>query len=362
MTDLSSPDPKPTPQPEEPSEPREYLLIAGPCSAESRNQLMEVAERLQSLSIDLFRASIWKPRTRPGSFEGIGEEGLEWLREVKQRFGYRTTTEVCTAQQTEAALKGGVDVLWIGARTTTNPYSVKEIVETLRGTETPLLIKNPMCPDLSLWLGAIERCQAVGLNDITAVFRGFPPHSSFKLNYRNAPYWSIALELKERLPELPILCDPSHITGRSNAVGEVSQRALLLGFDGLMIECHPNPSEACTDASQQLTPEELIALVHSLKTYPPHANSENPSIDAYRILLAELDNLIVSHIANRMDLAQRIGRYKQSHHIPVVQEKQYQTALAHATAWGESLGLSPKFIQRFMDLLHEESIRIQQNA
>ena len=358
MNEQSAPSPKPSPLPEEPTEPRSYRLIAGPCSAESREQLLATAEGLQPLGIDLFRAGIWKPRTKPGGFEGIGIEGLSWLAEVKEKFGYRTTTEVCTYRHAEAALEAGVDVLWIGARTSTNPHSVQEIAEVLRGSNIPLMIKNPMCPDLQLWIGTIERFWQVGITDISAIFRGFPPPPAIKIDYRNAPYWGVAFEFQNELPDIPL---PSHITGRREAIQAVSQKALNLGFQGLMIESHIQPAKALTDARQQVTPSELKTIIDSLVIRSKATRIEDIRLMSYRATLAEMDNLLISNLAHRMIVAARIGELKRRADIPVLQEAQFEANLAEYISWAESLGLDPSFVKNFMTLIHEESVRIQHN-
>lgn len=361
MNEQSAPSPKPSPLPEEPTEPRSYRLIAGPCSAESREQLLATAEGLQPLRIDLFRAGIWKPRTKPGGFEGVGSEGLSWLAEVKEKFGYRTTTEVCTCKHAEAALEAGVDVLWIGARTSTNPHSVQEIAEVLRGSNTPLMIKNPMCPDLQLWIGTIERFWQVGITDISAIFRGFPPPPAIKVDYRNAPYWGVAFEFQNELPDIPLICDPSHIAGRREAIQAVSQKALDLGFQGLMVESHINPATARTDAHQQVTPFDLKTIIDNLVIRSKTNRIDDIRLVSYRATLAEMDNLLISNLAQRMVIATRIGELKKRADIPVLQEAQFEANLAECTSWAESLGLDPSFIKKIMTLIHEESVRIQHN-
>ena len=361
MNEQPAPSSTPSPLPEEPAEPRSYRLIAGPCSAESREQLLATAEGLQPLGIDLFRAGIWKPRTKPGGFEGIGIEGLSWLAEVKEKFGYRTTTEVCTYKHAEAALEAGVDVLWIGARTSTNPYSVQEIAEVLRGSNIPLMIKNPMCPDLQLWFGTIERFWQVGITDISAIFRGFPPPPAFKIDYRNAPYWGVAFEFQKELPDVPLICDPSHITGRREAIKTVGQKALDLGFQGLMIESHIQPASALTDARQQVTPSELKTIIDSLVIRSKETRIDDIRLKSYRATLAEMDNLLISNLAHRMIVAARIGELKRRADIPVLQEAQFEANLAEYISWAESLGLDPSFVKNFMTLIHEESVRIQHN-
>lgn len=361
MNEQSASSPKPSPLPEEPTEPRSYRLIAGPCSAESREQLLATAEGLQPLRIDLFRAGIWKPRTKPGGFEGVGSEGLSWLAEIKEKFGYRTTTEVCTCKHAEAALEAGVDVLWIGARTSTNPHSVQEIAEVLRGSNTPLMIKNPMCPDLQLWIGTIERFWQVGITDISAIFRGFPPPPAIKVDYRNAPYWGVAFEFQNELPDIPLICDPSHIAGRREAIRAVSQKALDLGFQGLMVESHINPASAQTDAHQQVTPSDLKTIIDSLVIRSKTNRVDDIRLVSYRATLAEMDNLLISNLAQRMVIATRIGELKKRADIPVLQEAQFEANLAECTSWAESLGLDPSFVKKLMTLIHEESVRIQHN-
>ncbi len=360
MNEQTAPSPKPSPSAEESTEPRSYRLIAGPCSAESREQLLATAERLRPLNIDLFRAGIWKPRTKPGGFEGIGKEGLTWMAEVKSQFGYRTITEICTAEHAHEALEAGIDALWIGARTSTSPYAVQEIAEVLRGVRVPLMIKNPMCPDLQLWIGAIERFWQVGITDITAIFRGFPPPPAMTIDYRNAPYWGVAFEFRNELPDIPLICDPSHIAGRREAVQTVSQKALDLGFQGLMIESHIDPSTAKTDAEQQLTPSALKSIIDALIEPRGVGNLDDIRLTSYRTTLAEMDNLLISNLAHRMIVAERIGALKRRVGLPVLQRAQFIANLKEYISWGESVGLDPSFVERLMTLIHEESVRIQQ--
>ena len=254
-----------------------------------------------------------------------------------------------------------MDVLWIGARTSTSPHSVQEIAEVLRGSNIPLMIKNPMCPDLQLWIGTIERFWQVGITDISAIFRGFPPPPAFKIDYRNAPYWGVAFEFQKELPDIPLICDPSHITGRREAIRTVSQKALDLGFQGLMIESHIQPASALTDARQQVTPSELKTIIDSLVIRSKETRIDDIRLKSYRATLAEMDNLLISNLAHRMIVAARIGELKRRADIPVLQEAQFEANLAEYISWAESLGLDPSFVKNFMTLIHEESVRIQHN-
>lgn len=333
-------------------------LVAGPCSAESREQVLTTARELHGTGLELFRAGLWKPRTQPGCFEGVGSVGLEWLQQVQREFGYRVATEVCLPQHAHLALEAGVDVLWLGARTVSNPYAVQSIAEVLRSTNIPVLIKNPISPDLSLWLGAIERLQAAGITDISAVFRGFSSYPSMQGIYRNTPYWSIAFELKSLMPHIPIYCDPSHITGKREEVAAMCQKGVDLGFDGLMVECHCAPTEALSDARQQVTPNELKDIMAQLR--PRKITPlEDEELKKYRTLLSETDELLLSILARRMSISHSIGAYKRSAQIPVLQAEQFASILNERSEWGEAMGLQRAFVQQIVSVIHEESVRVQ---
>lgn len=338
----------------------EPLLIAGPCGAETREQVLQTAKEIAEIkSVKLFRAGIWKPRTRPNSFEGVGEEGLLWLTDVKQQYNLKTTVEVANAQHTELALKYGVDVLWIGARTTVNPFSVQEIADVLKGVDIPVFIKNPVHADLQLWLGAIERLSLAGITKLAAIHRGF--HYAGKSKYRNKPLWELPIELKTILPELPIICDPSHISGKRELIQSVSQKALDLGMNGLMIETHINPSVALSDAQQQLTPTALKELLTQL-VYRK-GSSENTEftdkLSQFRNMIDEVDDELINVFKKRMSIIEQIGHYKKEHEITIFQLDRWQEILRTRSQWAEKLGIPKSFIEKMCQHLHEESIRIQ---
>lgn len=354
----------------------EPLLIAGPCGAETREQVLETAKGIfeidisrihsagsvtnsMSNKVSLFRAGVWKPRTRPNSFEGIGEEALHWLKEVQQVYGLKTTVEVANAHHVELALKHGVDVLWIGARTTVNPFSVQEIADVLKGVDIPVFIKNPVHADLQLWLGAIERVSQAGITKIAAIHRGF--HYAGKTKYRNKPLWEIAIELKTLLPNLPIICDPSHICGNRELIPSVAQKALDLGMNGLMIETHCNPDSALSDAQQQLTPKALNELLNQL--IHRKASSENigfiDKLTQLRSMVDEIDDELINVLKKRNSVIEQIGKYKKEHDITIFQLERWQEILHTRTLWAEKIGVSKAFAEKIYLLLHEESIRTQ---
>jgi len=336
------------------------LLIAGPCGAESLEQLMLTAKQLKEINkVSLFRAGVWKPRTRPNAFEGRGEEALKWLVEVKKEFGFKITVEVANAQHTELALKYGIDVLWIGARTTVNPFSVQEIADVLKGVDIPVMVKNPIHPDLQLWIGGIERIYNSGVNKIAAIHRGF--HFYGKTKYRNKPLWQLPIELRTLFPDLPIICDPSHISGNRELIASVSQKALDLGMNGLMIESHYDPSVAMSDAEQQLTPKNLDALVSKLVLRKQ--SSDNPvttdKLLELRKLIDEIDDELMNVLKKRTQIIEEIGAYKKEHHITIFQLKRWQEILRTRGQWADKMGISRQHIEKICQLLHEESIRIQ---
>jgi len=297
------------------------MIIAGPCSAETEEQVMETAMQLKAGGkTSMFRAGIWKPRTRPNSFEGIGEVGLKWLVDAGKESGLKTTTEVANAKHVELALKAGVDTLWIGARTTVNPFTVQEIADALEGTNIPVLIKNPVNPDLQLWLGAFERFEKAGLSDLTAIHRGFSVYNHVK--YRNVPSWEIPIALKERRPNTPVICDPSHITGNRNLLHEVSQKALDLNFEGLMLEVHPDPDNAWSDAAQQVTPQGLDHIVDALILRSHEVSGDVASlINVVRTKVGDLDDRIFDLLSERMKLSEEVGRLKRENNITILQQE-----------------------------------------
>ncbi len=337
------------------------LVIAGPCSAESEEQVFQTAKALaESGKVDLFRSGIWKPRTRPNSFEGVGTIGLKWLRRVKEETGLKTTTEVANKQHVFEALKYGVDVLWLGARTTVNPFSVQEVADALEGVDIPVIIKNPINPDLKLWIGAIERIYKAGIDRIAVIHRGFSYHGETK--YRNVPRWQLPIELKRRFPELPIICDNSHICGRRDTLQAVAQKALDLDFDGLMTEVHPDPDNAWSDAAQQITPSVYLKMIEELKLRK--LTSDDPeyihSIEHLRQEIDELDEELMNLLGRRMLLAQDIGRYKKRNNIAILQTDRWNEILEKATDAGAQQGLSSDFIKVFLRAVHQESINHQE--
>ncbi|HQV37679.1 MAG: bifunctional 3-deoxy-7-phosphoheptulonate synthase/chorismate mutase type II [Flavobacteriales bacterium] len=336
------------------------LIIAGPCSAESREQVLATAEGIveHAPQVKVFRAGVWKPRTRPGGFEGAGEAALPWLAEARERTGLLTMVEVATPQHVEAALKGGVDMLWIGARTTPNPFSVQAIADALSGTDIPIFVKNPVNPDLQLWIGALERLFAAGLTRVAAIHRGF--HWFERTPYRNSPMWEIPVRLKAAFPDLELLCDPSHIAGNRELLAGVAQQALDLNFSGLMIETHIDPEAAKSDADQQVRPQDLATLLNGStyrrSTAGPDLRDE---LQEHRDLIDRLDEEILQKVAARMEISERIGLFKQAHNIAILQPERWRYIMRAAQAMGTELGHSQHFIQALMDAVHDESIRKQ---
>ncbi|MEW6467962.1 MAG: chorismate mutase [Bacteroidota bacterium] len=336
------------------------LIISGPCGAESERQVMETAEGIaRSGRVTVFRSGIWKPRTRPNSFEGVGEKGLAWLQRVKKEFGLLTTVEVANAEHVELALRYGIDILWIGARTTVNPFSVQEIADALKGRDVPVMVKNPLHPDLQLWLGALERIHHAGIRRLIAVHRGF--YSPSSAQYRNAPLWEIPIELKTLQPELPLVCDPSHICGRTDLLQQVAQKALDLNMDGLMIESHIHPGQALSDARQQVTPVQLTELLGKLIVR--EASSDDVAfanqLQLLRGMIDGIDEDLLNILQKRMEVIEKIGEYKRDNHVTIFQLERWQEILRTRTASGLLKGMSSDFIEKICVLLHKESIRRQ---
>ena len=331
-------------------------LIAGPCSAETREQVLKTAEGLSALPLDYFRAGIWKPRTRPGEFEGVGNTAIPWLQEVKSQFGLKISTEVAKAEHVEAVLKAGFDMIWIGARSTANPFTVQEIADALKGVNIPVMVKNPTNPDLKLWIGAIERVEKAGIKEISAIHRGFSVYE--KTLYRNNPNWQIPIDLKQELPTIPLICDPSHIGGRDYLLLEIAQRAFDLRYDGLMIETHCSPKDAWTDAKQQITPAELSTLLNSLKVRG-RQEIEEEEIIQLRSQLTSKDEEIIRILRERMDVSGLIGSYKKQHNIAILQNSQWEESLRKNLERAKNADLSPQFSNDLFRLIHQESIRIQ---
>ena len=338
----------------------EPLIISGPCGAESLDQLLKTAQQLKEINkVSLFRAGVWKPRTRPNSFEGKGEEALQWLTEVKKQFGFKITVEVANAHHTEMALKYGVDVLWIGARTTANPFSVQEIADALKGIDVPVMIKNPIHADLQLWIGAIERIYNSGISKIAAIHRGF--HYYGKTKYRNKPFWQIPIELRTLFPDLPIICDSSHISGNKELIPSVSQKALDLGMNGLMIETHYNPDLALSDASQQYTPSQLNQLISKLVLRNQLSEDEliTNKLSDFRKIIDEIDDELLNVLKKRMQIIEKIAIHKKEQNISIFQLGRWQEILRTRVQWADKIGVSRQHIEKICILLHEESIRLQ---
>lgn len=336
------------------------LLIAGPCGAESPEQLLQTAQQLKKLNkVALFRAGVWKPRTRPNAFEGRGEEALKWLADIKKETEFKITVEVATAQHAELALKYGVDVLWIGARTTVNPFSVQEIADVLKGVKIPVMVKNPIHADLQLWIGGIERIYNAGISQIAAIHRGF--HFYGKTKYRNKPMWQLPIELRTLFPDLPIICDPSHISGNRELIQAVSQKALDLGMNGLMIESHFNPEIALSDAEQQLKPAQLGEMISNLVIRKPNADNTIviDKLAELRNMIDEVDDELMNVLRKRMQIIEEIGKYKKEHHITIFQLARWQEILRTRGQWADKMNLSRQHVEKLCQLLHEESIRIQ---
>jgi chorismate mutase len=339
---------------------QETFIIAGPCGAETREQVIETAQQIAALNkVSVFRAGVWKPRTRPNAFEGAGNVALEWLQEVKQLTGLLTTVEVATPAHVEAAMKAGVDILWIGARTTVNPFSVQDIANAVQGSNVPIMIKNPIHPDLQLWIGAIERIQKAGIQKIIAIHRGF--YTTEKAQYRNKPHWDIPLQLKTVFPNIPMICDPSHICGRRETLQAVSQKALDLDYDGLIIESHRNPDVALSDAQQQLTPQDLNGLIEKL--VHKNATTDNTEVqsklDLLRNTIDAIDEDLFHLLKKRLDVCESIGAYKKTNNMTVFQLQRWMEILESRADWGKNLNMDTKFVEKICVLLHKESIRVQ---
>lgn len=336
------------------------LLIAGPCSAESEGQMLDTAKQIAAqLPNSIFRAGIWKPRTRPNTFEGIGSIGLKWMQQVKQQTGLRTATEVATASHVEECLNHGIDILWIGARTTVNPFSVQEIAEVLRGVDIPVFVKNPIYPDLQLWAGALERINNAGITKLAAIHRGF--HSFDNGPFRNSPNWQLAVDLKAACPQLPFICDPSHIAGTPELIPFIAQKALDMDMEGLMIETHCNPAVALSDAKQQVTPVQLFEILNNLHIRSALVNNTEiqSKLDELRCIINKLDKDLLELLAKRMTVSEKIGEYKRDNSITILQVSHWKTLVESCVANGKQIGLSPEFVKELYHLIHDESIRIQ---
>jgi chorismate mutase len=338
------------------------LVIAGPCSAETEEQVLETAVQLKNTGrVTVYRAGIWKPRTRPNSFEGVGSKGLPWLQKVKAETGLLVSTEVANIKHVYEALKYGVDILWIGARTSANPFAMQEIADALKGVDVPVFVKNPITPDLELWIGAIERIFNAGIKRVGAIHRGFATYE--KTMYRNLPHWQIPIDLKNRMPGLPILNDPSHISGNSDLIFDLSQQAMDLNFDGLIIESHRNPSEAWSDAKQQVTPDELAEILSRLiiREPVPHNPKVLDELGELRSIINILDDQLLVTLEQRMKVAEKIGRYKKKNNITILQSKRWEDIINKMLVKGAQKGLSKETINDIFKAIHQESIK-RQNA
>ena len=334
------------------------VVIAGPCSAETADQVLETARGLKAIGIEVFRAGIWKPRTRPNSFEGVGSEGLEWLKLVKSEVGMLTATEVANVKHVYEALRAGVDILWIGARTSANPFAMQEVADALKGVDIPVFVKNPVNPDVELWVGAVERVLGAGLKKVGVIHRGF---SSFeKTRFRNVPQWQLPIEFRRRMPGIPMICDPSHISGCTELLQEVSQKALDLNFDGLIIESHRNPSEAWSDAKQQVTPAELDKLLKSLVLRDVEVSqSLKETLDDLRLKIDKYDDDLLKTLDARMKIAEQIGQYKKEHNITILQPTRWDEIISKIVAKGAEHNLSAEFLSTVFKAIHQESINKQ---
>lgn len=338
------------------------LIIAGPCSAESEAQMLETAQRIKESNADVsvFRAGIWKPRTKPNGFEGVGVIGLNWLKKVKDEFGFKTTTEVANAHHVYAALEADVDILWIGARSTVNPFTVQEIAVALRGTNKPVLVKNPVNPDLGLWIGALERLLGQGITNLGAIHRGFSTYQ--KTKYRNIPNWQIALDFKNQFPNIPLLVDPSHICGNRTGLADVAQEALNVGYHGAIIETHCNPDAAWSDAAQQITPETLAEMIADLKVRKSDISGYEDEIGKHRTVISDIDYQLIQLLSDRMKLSEKIGSVKKENNIAIFQPERWKIITEYANQKAEETGMNKEFIEKLFKAIHEESIEVQNSV
>ena len=339
-----------------------HLLISGPCSAESEKQVLETAHKLKDIGkVQVFRGGVWKPRTRPGTFEGVGKKGLKLLQKVKEETGLKTAVEVASPGHMEAALKYGMDMVWIGARTTSNPFSVQELADSMSGVDIPVLLKNPINPDLGMWIGAMERCYNAGIRKLGAIHRGFYPFEATSL--RNIPKWEMPIELKTRYHQLPIFCDPSHIAGKREFIYDIAQKAIDLNMDGLMIESHIDPDNALSDIAQQLTPEDLALMLDRLVFRNLECGNKNftSMLETLREQIDSVDKQILELLAQRMDIVKEIGKYKSQNKVTIFQLRRWEKVISSRVEQGVRLGLSPTFIKDLLQLVHKESIQKQTN-
>lgn len=337
------------------------LIIAGPCSAESESQMLETAKRIKESApqVSIFRAGIWKPRTKPFGFEGVGIIGLNWLKKVKEEYDFITTTEVANAYHVQAALEADVDILWIGARSTVNPFTIQEIAEALKGTEKIVLVKNPVNPDLGLWIGALERLLGQDIKNLGAIHRGFSSYQ--KTKYRNAPNWQIALDFKNQLPNIPMLVDPSHICGNRVNLAPITQEAFNVGYEGAMIETHCDPDKAWSDAAQQITPEVLGEMISNFKLRTPGITGYEDEMEKHRTLISDLDFELINLLSQRMKIAENIGTIKKENNIAIFQPERWKVITEYSRMKAEETGMSQNFIEKVFKAIHEESIEVQNN-
>lgn len=337
------------------------LIIAGPCSAESESQMLETARRIKesNAEVPIFRAGIWKPRTKPNGFEGVGVIGLNWLKKVKSEYGFKTATEVANAHHVAAALEADVDILWIGARSTVNPFTVQEIAEALKGTDKPVFVKNPVNPDLALWIGALERLLGQDVKNLGVIHRGFSTYQ--KTKYRNIPNWQIALDFKNQYPNIPMLVDPSHICGNRTGLAGIAQEAFNVGYQGMIIETHCTPDEAWSDASQQITPEVLAELISNLQIRNSDISAFDDEMGRHRTLISDLDFNLIELLSQRMKISEKIGTLKKENNIAIFQPERWKVITEYASQKADETGMSQEFIEKVFKAIHEESIEIQNN-
>lgn len=337
------------------------LIIAGPCSAESETQMLETAKRIKesNAEVPIFRAGIWKPRTKPNGFEGVGTIGLGWLKKVKEEYGFKTATEVANAHHVAAALEADVDILWIGARSTVNPFTVQEIAEALKGTDKPVFVKNPVNPDLALWIGALERLLGQDVKNLGVIHRGFSTYQ--KTKYRNIPNWQIALDFKNQYPNIPMLVDPSHICGNRTGLAGIAQEAMNVGYEGMIIESHCNPDEAWSDASQQITPEVLAELINNLQIRNSDISVFDDEMGRHRTLISDLDFNLIELLSQRMKISEKIGSLKKDNNIAIFQPERWKVITEYANQKADETGMSQEFIEKVFKAIHEESIEVQNN-
>lgn len=335
------------------------LIIAGPCSAETEEQVFETAKELKQQNIEIFRAGIWKPRTRPNTFEGVGSIGLSWLKRVQKELGMKVSTEVANVKHVYEALRMGIDIIWIGARTSANPFAMQEIADALKGVDIPVFVKNPINPDVDLWCGAFERLQGAGITKLGAIHRGFSTYD--KTRYRNIPQWQIPIELRHKMPDIPILCDPSHIGGRRDILQEISQKALDLNYDGLIVETHCNPEEAWSDVAQQITPAQLKSMLQSLNLRA--INHDDPyilnALEDLRMKIDQYDQKLLEILEERMKVAEQIGMYKKINNLTILQANRWQEILSKILENGKDRNLSDEFLTQVFKAIHQESINKQ---